>query len=307
MAEPAEAASKAGSIASKKIGPLPAGVWLIVLGGTIVIVYAVNSRGGGKSTGATLAVADDGTTGADTQSGIGAGGWSYSAPAPVTPAKTFDTNEEWGRAAIQFLIGQGYDAALADIAIRRYLGGLDISAQQRPLITAAIAGLGPVPNQLGPINELPGDTPVTGTGGGNSNTPQPAPVQRSSGIFGLFSDILDVFLPGLSFSGSGYKVPVGPDTWTVGLGYDSAGGSLNVKGPQGDTTQIGVPRNPALVTPVAQTPGRKYTVVQGDTLASIALTVYGSSLQASKIYNANLGVITDKDNLTPGAVLTIPE
>ena len=306
MADPvAEAPAKAGNTLTKKVGPLPLGVWVLILGGTIVIVYAMNARKG--STGNTLAVAADGTTGPESGTGNGAvGGWLYQ-QAQAVSKKDYKTNEEWGRAAIQFLIGQGYDAALADVAIRRYIGGLDISVQQRPLVTAALNGLGPPPEQMGPISELPGDGPVTGGGGGGTNTPPPTPPRNNGGILGFLFGLADIFLPGLKLNGQGYKVPVNGSDYTVGVQYGNDGAGVTVVGPSGDETRVDVPRPSATQVPVVGSTTRTYTVKQGDTLASIALNQYGSSLQASKIYNANLEVIQDKNNLIPGSVLVIPQ
>lgn len=304
---PAQVAEKAGGALTKKVGPLPLGVWVIALGGTVVVVYAVNSRK--DSTGSnTLAVADDGTTGPESRTGDGSvGGWLYQ-QAQAVSNKTYATNEEWGRAAIQFLIGQGYDAALADIAIRRYLGGLDISVQQRPLVTAAIRGLGPTPEQMNPINELPSDSPVTGGGGGQTNNPPPTPPRNNGGILGFFFGLIDAFLPGLKVNAQNLQVPVNGQNYEIDLDYGADGGGVTVSGPGGDETRVTVPRpSPATISPTAPGQGRTYTVVGGDTLPGIAMKMYGSSLQASKIYNANLEKISDKDNLIPGTVLTIPE
>lgn len=304
---PGAVAEKAGGALTKKVGPLPLGVWFIAIGGTVVVVYAVNSKK--SSTGGnTLEVAADGTTGPETRTGDGSvGGWLYQ-QAQAVSNKTYTTNEEWGRAAIRYLIGQGYDAALSDIAIRRYLGGLDISVQQRPLITAAIAGLGPVPEQLGPISELPGDTPVTGGGGGQTNNPPPTPPNNNGGLFGFFFNLIGQLLPGLTVDAQNLQVPVNGQNYEVDVNYGNDGAGVTVTGPGGDETRVGIPApNPALISPSAPGQGRTYTVVDGDTLPGIALKMYNSSLQANKVYNANLEVIQDKDNLIPGTVLTIPE
>lgn len=308
MADVADAPAKATGALTKKVGPLPIGVWVILIGGTIVIVYAMNSRGKNNTVN-TLEVAADGTTGPESNVGDGSvGGWLYQQSVAVSN-KTYTTNEEWGRAAIQFLIGQGYDAALADVAIRRYMGGLDITVQQRPLITAALKGLGPPPEQMGPINEIPGDGPVTGGGGGTPNTPPPTPKPNRGGIFGFVFGLVDLFLPGLKIGANNWKVPVNGMTYDVDLNYGDDGAGVTVTGPGGDETVVGIPRpqNSATQVPVIGTTNRTYIIKTGDTLTSIALAMYGSSLQASKIYNANTEVIANKDNLTPGVTLIIPE
>lgn len=319
VAETTAKTAKGGmSALSKKIGPLPVGAWIGVIAVGVLIAYTVNSRAGtGTRTSNTLAVADDGTTGPEPNVGDGSvGGWQYQQATAAQAAKTYDTNEKWGRAAIQFLIGQGYDAALADVAIRRYLGGLSISVQQRPLITAAIAGLGPTPEQMNPIDELPTDSPVTGgdgtgsTGGGSTNNPPPTPPRNNNGLFGWLFGLVDAFLPGLNIRARNLIVPVNGQDYSVSVGYGADGGSVSVTDPNGAVTDVSVPRtstNPATTVPPAPGSQRTYTVKEGDTLPGIAMAMYGSSLQASKIYNANLSKITDKDRLVAGTVLVIPE
>ena len=49
-----------------------------------------------------------------------------------------------------------------------------------------------------------------------------------------------------------------------------------------------------------------YTVMAGDTLASIAQRYLGSAAKADDIYNANKALIPDKTKLTPGIQLVIP-
>jgi Tfp pilus assembly protein FimV len=55
-------------------------------------------------------------------------------------------------------------------------------------------------------------------------------------------------------------------------------------------------------------PGSNYTVRDGDTLSSIALSAYGNGNQWHEIYIANTQVIGNNPSvLTPGAVLYIPQ
>jgi len=55
-------------------------------------------------------------------------------------------------------------------------------------------------------------------------------------------------------------------------------------------------------------PGSKYTVLQGDTLSSIAEKVYGNSNEWHEIYIANTQVIGNNPNvLSPGTALYIPQ
>lgn len=306
----ATSAKNAPSALSKKVGPLPIGAWIGIIAAGVLIAYVINSRTSSGPAQQTLDVAANGTTGNESGTGDGSvGGWMYQQATAAVAAKTYTSNEAWGRAAIQYLIGQGYDAALADVAIRNYLGGKSITAQTRPLITAALAGLGPTPQQMNPIDELPGDTPVTG--GGTDPKPQTPPVVKPkpqpTNLFGFLFGLAGSILGNFKFSIGG-PVNVGGQNYDVKYNANNNSAGLSV-GLGGKTLFDGSVQNPgtaATTTPTPVTTGTTYTTKQGDTLSSIALAQYGSSLQASRIYNANLDKIPNKDYLNTGIVLTIP-
>lgn len=159
----------------KQIGPLPLGAWFaVVAGGLGIALYTRNS-------GANDApeVVED-TSG---DAGVGEGGsgqWVPTNP-PATGTGgtvTYESNEAWGQAAVNFLISQGYSPALASSAITKALaGGVDIdgnkmSIQEWSLWSIALAKLGspPYPVNVSPPTSVPG--PVD-TGGGDDNTPTP--------------------------------------------------------------------------------------------------------------------------------------
>lgn len=54
-------------------------------------------------------------------------------------------------------------------------------------------------------------------------------------------------------------------------------------------------------------PGQRYTVQEGDTLASLAKRYYGDSDKADAIRRQNQDVIKTADALVPGTILVIPE
>jgi nucleoid-associated protein YgaU len=91
---------------------------------------------------------------------------------PVAPNPT--TNEDWARIAINYLIAQGYDPALSDIAIRKYLQSEQLTVSEYALVKIALAKVGappmPIPNPAPPPSTPPPTTtpPVT--------TPPPPPV-----------------------------------------------------------------------------------------------------------------------------------
>src|SRR5688572_8717937 len=106
----------AGPDFGKQIGPLPLGAWVIVVGGGLGIAWYTRSR-----TGATAPVVVEDGSGVP---GVGQGvGWIAVPPPSSAPGGPPEptTNEEWGKAAINYLIAMGYDANVADAAIRKYL------------------------------------------------------------------------------------------------------------------------------------------------------------------------------------------
>lgn len=164
----------AGMDLGKQIGPLPLGAWLAVVAGGLGI--AVWSRNSGTAT--TPEVVED-TSG---DAGVGEGGsgqWvDLNPPAASSGTVTYESNEAWGQAAVNYLISQGYSPALASSAITKALaGGVDLdgnkmSIQEWSLWSIALAKLGspPYPVNVSPPTTVPG--PVD-TGGGDDTTPTP--------------------------------------------------------------------------------------------------------------------------------------
>lgn len=154
----------------KQIGPLPLGAWFAVVGVGLGISYYVRRQGNNTPTVVTDTSGDPGV-------GMGGSGWVSTTPstgggsvAPATPT----TNDQWGVAAINWLIAKGYPPVQADTAVRKYLNGDKLSVQEFSLMTILLAAMG-VPPQGVPIQ--PGDPtptpdPVTPT----PTTPAPAAV-----------------------------------------------------------------------------------------------------------------------------------
>ena len=153
----------------KQVGPLPLGAWFVVVGAGLGLAYysyrnqtpatPVNDTSGDPGVG-------DGSV----------GGWIPTTPgaaAPTDAAPAITTNEQWGVAAINWLIGQGYPADVSDSAIRKYLAGNDPkpSVQEYTLQRVALSHLGSPPQPLPPaVNDPPTSTPPP-TGGGTTSPP----------------------------------------------------------------------------------------------------------------------------------------
>lgn len=157
----------------KQVGPLPLGAWIVVVGGGLGI--AIWSRQNGDD---EPVVVED--TSGDPGVGEGPGTPGF---IPINPPTTgqdtgavYDTNEEWGRAAITWLVSQGYDPAMSNNAVTKALaGGQDISGnkmsmQEWALWSIVLRKFGSPPQ---PVNVLP----PTSVPGPVTPAPLPAPVK----------------------------------------------------------------------------------------------------------------------------------
>jgi hypothetical protein len=156
----ASAAKGAGSFLTKKIGPLPAGVWLLgLLGG---VYYLRKKQAGTAAAGAGGTVTPSGTVGttggigSSDQSGAGGGGSSGTpAGSGSTTAGQYATNDAWERAAINYLVGIGVDPTVATSAITQFLASQTLTVDQQADVNLAIQSLGAPPSAPQPGNAPP--------------------------------------------------------------------------------------------------------------------------------------------------------
>lgn len=139
----------------KQYGPLPLGAWIAVVGIGAGIAWYARNQG------------DDPTVVEDV-SGVpgvgqgGSGGWvDMTPPGSTTPAGP-TTNEAWAIAMTKWLIAMGYEPVKSETAVRKYLNGAKLSAQEFTLVSLAMAVIGPPPQALGVIPDDP-DEPDTPT------------------------------------------------------------------------------------------------------------------------------------------------
>jgi hypothetical protein len=137
----------------RQIGPLPLGAWVAVVGGGLAIAWY------SRRSGSTTPVIVEDTSG---NPGVGEGASGFVNASPITvdgpPAPT--TNEEWARNALNFLIGQGWDANVADSAVRKYLESTQLSLQESAMIRFALVKLGAPPVPLPTPPPVPTVPPV---------------------------------------------------------------------------------------------------------------------------------------------------
>lgn len=159
----------------KMIGPLPLGAWVAVVGGALAY-YAYNRKQADvvpADTTATPTSVD--TSGIPTdQQAVGdgtTGGWIYNPPTNTTPQTS---QRDWESAAISYLDGQGYDPALVETSVVRYINGQQLGPREVTLIRVAIRGVGSPPNPrqifTTPPPKTAKKTPPRPRGGGGKNT-----------------------------------------------------------------------------------------------------------------------------------------
>lgn len=193
MAEEAvtETAGKAGSFLTRKIGPLPLGVWLVA-GVGIYYYFARKQAGAATTTTGTGQQTDSaGNTGViDPATGFVSGSPQDTAalqqqagnPTAGSTGNTYSDNNAWGRAAINYLVGIGVDPTAANQAIQLYLSSQPLTASQQGDVNLAIQSLGPPPSLPGPSAGnpppvvTPPPPPPTGGGGGTKPPPKTVPV-----------------------------------------------------------------------------------------------------------------------------------
>lgn len=164
----------------KQIGPLPLGAWIAVVGGGLGIALWSRSRGDGGE----VEIVEDTSGTPGVGEGAGTPGFIPINPPNQTPGdnvtEEYNTNEEWGRAAIEYLIGQGHPAGIANSAITKALAGGEIngakmSPQEWSLWSIALRKLGspPTPVNVPPPTSVPG--PVIPPPGPNPKPPVSKP------------------------------------------------------------------------------------------------------------------------------------
>ncbi|MHB1357040.1 MAG: LysM peptidoglycan-binding domain-containing protein [Anaerolineae bacterium] len=138
---------------TKKIGPLPGFVYVIIFVGGY-IAYRLYARGGAV----TMPVNSGLGTNAVATDSAGVGG-SY-APAPIIPQPggipSMKTNAQWARVAAQELINAGLNPLTVTSALSKYVSGKALSVEEQAAITKALQLIGQPPEGVLPVNSVPG-------------------------------------------------------------------------------------------------------------------------------------------------------
>ena len=165
-----EAAKSAGNFLTKKVGPLPLGVWMVA---AIGIYYYLNKKNKAAASGTTLPlaygsaltpsgqVATTGGIGSSDMSG-GGGSTGNTGTSGGTTGGQYATNDAWGRAAVNYLVGIGVDPTVANSAITQFLASQTLTTDQQGQVNLAIQAIGAPPtlpqpgNAPPPVNNPPG-------------------------------------------------------------------------------------------------------------------------------------------------------
>ena len=175
---------------TQKVGPLPIYAWIAI--GLVVYLYIQR-----KSSSSTTAPANqkdpagnigsiDPATGyvygsAEDKAAMVANGASSniggdssnSGSGTGSVAGQYQTNADWGRAAVNYLVGLGIDPTTANQAIQLYLSSQNLTSPQQADVNEAIQALGAPPSLPGPstTNPPPITTPPGGSPTNASNPP----------------------------------------------------------------------------------------------------------------------------------------
>lgn len=163
----------AGIDMGKQIGPLPTGAWVAAVGaGVGIMVWHKKNAAANASATADPGIDTSGVPGVGT--GAVGGYVDNSTPTPTTPDTTaISDNNSWGKQATNYLIAQGYDPAVSDSAVRKYLASASLSVTEYALIKVALLKFGTPPEALA---QLPPDAPVTPVAGPPPPVSVPGPV-----------------------------------------------------------------------------------------------------------------------------------
>jgi len=162
----------------KQVGPLPLGAWLAVVAGGLGIAYYIN-KNAGKGGGTQIEEPTQGVL----EPGVGTGGqqFIYDPPQTGTPTPSgFETNDQWARAAILYLLSEGKDPNKSTLALSKYIGEQALTNEEQALVGLAIAKLGPPPFlPVNPPNPPTTDPPTTNP---PTNPPPVAPLTAPTGL-----------------------------------------------------------------------------------------------------------------------------
>lgn len=183
--------------ATRKVGPFPVWLYAVLFVGAW---YYLERR---KSASSSAAAASTTTGSSTTSSNYGtdpAGntgeinpetGYVYGSAedtaalqqqsSSTSTTTTYADNNAWGQAAINYLVGLGDDATVANAAIEAYLGSQQLTTSQQAMVNSAIQRLGAPPQPPTPTTTTPVVAPPGGATTYATNPPTGLTVSSTSG------------------------------------------------------------------------------------------------------------------------------
>lgn len=172
MAEETAAAEGVGGIKAalgKKIGPLPAGVWIAI---ALAVFYYISKRQGGGGTAGGPQTDPAGNVGtinpqtgyvygsSEDQAALGSGSGSIGSDTDTgtggsTVSGQYADNNAWAVAAINYLVSIGVDATSANAAITQFLSSQTLTTEQQADVNLVIQRIGAPPSPPEPGGSPP--------------------------------------------------------------------------------------------------------------------------------------------------------
>lgn len=252
-----ETAAKGGkNLFTTKLGPLPVWTWAI----TAVAIFWYLQRGKGTAAGSAGQQTDPaGNTGtinpatgyvygtpedqAAAGSAAGELGQGSSNQSGSTVAGQYADNTSWASAAINYLVGIGVDATVANTAIQQFLSSQTLTTEQQADVNLAIQRLGAPPDPPSPGNAPP---PVV-------TPPSPGTTTATNPPTGLTTTSVSSSSVGLKWNST-----TNAKAYTVSHGTTSAAsdGHVTVSAPATTTTVSGLKPNTHYYFRVQATPAK---------------------------------------------------
>jgi hypothetical protein len=315
-----------------KVGPLPVAAWAAIAVAIWWYFQRANkssTSGSGQqidsagnvgtidpATGYVAGSAEDAAALGQASGGGGSGGTDDTGSGSTT-AGQYATNDDWSRAAVNYLVGLGIDPTTATQAIQQYLSSQTLTTDQQGDVNLAIQALGAPPTLPSPTQGNP--TPINGTGGTTNASNPPTGVAIVPGNTGPTT--LSIKWNSTA-NATGYTVSYGTDAAASTNKTTAPAGQLGVTigslkpgtkyfikvqatpassgagwgGPVSATTPAGTTTAPPATgakppAGPAKKPAIHYTVRSGDTLDAIAKKELGSTKWGPDIYNSNSAAI----------------
>lgn len=292
-----------GAILTRKVGPLPLGVWILVAGVIVWFVFRSNGSSGAAAVGDTADSGGLGVSGSGYgDSGGGGGGTSSSGSdsSGETVGGQYADNSAWARAAVNYLVGLGVDPTAANASIQNWLSGQSLTPTEQGNVNTAVQGIGPPPQLPEPSAEAP--PPVYSPSPGTTYAANPpgsvlVKTKTANSVtlgWGRVANATSYRISyGKSSAASDGSVTVGGSVTTAVVGGLAANTTYYFR-VQATPSRPGAPyasvtaRTASSSSTPAPSGSSTYTVKSGDTLTSIAAKLHTT---VSHLYSVNRDVI----------------